>query len=177
MRTTATIYQPIAPAAVTENNAQFVSTDDSELNYKNAVGGTEVVTDNIKQKQNGSGGILNSGTPVSLLANGKIIAADSDGVNTQDFIGVLLETVDDDNLGKVKLVGSNVKGVLASLGFNPGEEIFMSESGGYTNDAGVAAFTGNDDSIIRMGIADSAAGIGAAPAVDLIMMTEIISRP
>jgi hypothetical protein len=65
---------------------------------------------------------------------------------------------------------------LVGLGFAPGDEIFVGETtGGYVND--IAPFTGNNDSIIKIGVADCAAGTASSVATDLILIPHVIARP
>jgi hypothetical protein len=75
----------------------------------------------------------------------------------------------------VQLVGQNVAGALTtSSGFAPGDELYLNEGGGYTNDPGT--FTGENDSIIKIGIADCAEGAASETVTDLILFPQVIAR-
>lgn len=127
-----------------------------------------------------AGEAIAAGKPVSKRASdGKVVKADSDGSGTQNFIGISTTSAAGDGSAiTVRLLGANVAGVLTGLGFVTGDEIFMDETAGaYTNGAGVDAFTGANDSILRLGMADCAAGSASTTAVDLIMFPEVITRP
>lgn len=118
-----------------------------------------------------------AGVPLSKRPDGRVVQADSDGVDRQNFCGTAKEAslgVDDEV--KVTLIGPNVEGALTSYSFLPGEEIFMGETPGvYINS--VAAFSGDNDSIFRLGIADCQEGIASATATDLILFPEVVARP
>lgn len=121
-------------------------------------------------------GSVTAGKPVSKRTDGKSSLSDSDGANDQVFIGIALTSASDGGAFNVQLMGPNLAGVLTGLGFTAGSDIYMSETaGGYTDDPG--SFTGGNDSILRLGIADCAAGIGSGTATDLILFPEVIARP
>ena len=128
----------------------------------------------IKSKQNKSGVTIAANKPVALMPGGGIIAADSDGAGAQVVIGITLAAILDDALGNVSLVGPGVVGCVAGLGFAPGDAVYLSETGGYTND--LNSLTGGNDSIIRIGYADCAAGAASVTATDLILFSEVLSR-
>lgn len=121
-------------------------------------------------------GAVSAGKPASKMSNGKATLSDSDGVDDQTFVGIFLTSGADGAAVSVQLVGANIAGALTGLGFTSGSDIYMSETaGGYTDD--ISTFTGNNDSILRIGIADCAAGAASAVATDLIMFPEVIARP
>lgn len=182
LRTDAVVLNPVAPAAVPENNALFVNSANANIftNKDNSGTTVEVVSAEAsalkKQMQSGFAGVIPALTPIAKLPSGKIVPADTDEVSSQTFVGITLESFAALNsLGIVQLVGPNVPAVLTSLGFAPGDEIFLGETGGYTNNPD--SFTGNNDSIIRIGIADCTAGAASVTADDLILFTEVIARP
>ena len=114
--------------------------------------------------------------PVAKQANGKINQADSDAVLGQEFVGFAMAVASaDGDLISVLCAGANLAGAVTGLGFAPGDEIFLGEASGYTNNP--SSFTGSDDSIIRVGVADCAAGVASGTAVDLIAFAEVIARP
>jgi hypothetical protein len=118
-----------------------------------------------------------AGKPIAKLANGKAAQADSDGAGgLQNICGYAMTACSGDNAAfEVLLIGPNLAGALTGLGFTPGQDVFISEDGGYTNDAN--SFTGANDSIIRAGVADCAANTATGTVVDLIVFTEVILRP
>jgi hypothetical protein len=113
---------------------------------------------------------------VSKKSNGRIIQADSDNPDGQQVVGVALQAgATAGDLINVLCVGANLAGALTGLGFAPGEEIYLSEASGFTNNPN--SFTGGDDTIMKVGVADCAAGVASGTAVDLISFPEIIARP
>lgn len=114
--------------------------------------------------------------PLGKLTNGKVVDADSDGVPGADnFCGYSLQAATaDGDLIDVLCPGPNLAGALTGLGFSTGQEIYLSQDSGYTNDPGT--LVGNNDSIIKLGIADCAASTATGTAVDLIAFSSIISR-
>lgn len=129
----------------------------------------------VKIMENTSGFTISMGSPVSKAPDGGITAADSDAVTGQKVVGIAVAAINSGSLGAILLFGPSAEGVLASLGFTPGDVIYVSEVGGYTNDPN--SFTGDNDSIIQVGVADCAAGPASATVTDLIMMPQIFIRP
>lgn len=181
IRTTAVVLEPIAPASAPNNSIYSDSANANTLTNKTSAGDPTPVGESssssslIKSMQNLSGVSIPAGKPVSKKSDGSIIAADSDGVAAQQFIGIALVTIANNALGNVAIVGQNVVGAITGLGYAPGDDIFLSEDGGYTNDPN--SFTGGNDSIIRVGIADCSAGNASGTANDLIMFAEVQARP
>jgi len=64
---------------------------------------------------------------------------------------------------------------LTGLGFTSGDIIYLSESGGYTNDGN--SFTGGDDTVTKVGVASAPAGIASGTATDLIAISEVLVTP
>lgn len=139
-----------------------------------STGGSNLLS---KQMQNLSGVTIPAGVPIAKMPNGSIARADSDGAGgLQNFIGISGASIADATQGAVILVGANLAGVITGLGFAPGQDIYLSESGGYTNTP-ATAFSNNDDSIIKIGVADCAAGAASSTATDLIMFPTVEVRP
>jgi hypothetical protein len=135
-----------------------------------------LVTTNNFVKQMVAGAAFSLGQPVSKRNDGKIVRGGSDGATSQNFVGFSLQSsTADGDLINVLLASQNLVGVLTGLGFNTGDEIYLNESGGYTNT--VAGFTGNNDSVVKLGIADCGAGVASTTATDLIIFVEVIYRP
>lgn len=175
----ALVFEPIA-AASAPNNSLFSDSANANLFTNKSAGGspdpigasTSVL---VKQMENQSGSTIASGRPVSKKANGTIVEGDSDAALAQQLIGITLQSIAHAALGNVALLGQNVPGAVTGLGFAPGQDIYLSETGGYTNDPN--SFTGNNDSIIRIGIADCPAGAASGTATDLVLFPEVIARP
>jgi hypothetical protein len=143
---------------------------------QNLGSGSSSVDRFVKEMENGSGVTIPALTPISKLSDGTIVAGDSDSANGQNFIGFTLVEIADGARGNCLLSGPNVEGAVSGLGFAPGDEIFLYETTGQlTNNPD--SFTGNDDSIIKLGIADCAGGVASSTANDLILHTEVIIRP
>jgi len=176
------IMEPTAPGNAPANSVFLDSANSNALSTKTSadanvqVGAASSSDIMIKNMQNLSGSAIPAGKPVSKRADGSIIAADSDAVDGQRYIGITLDAINNNATGRVLLVGPNVANAVQGLGFTPGQDIYISEAGGgYTNNAG--SFTGNNDSIIKVGIADCAAGVANGIATDLIMFSEVVIRP
>jgi len=161
-----------------------------DLRFKSIVAGTNVTVSPVgddlqisasgggqltKQMENKSGVQIDTGKPVSKKSDGTIVQADSDSVDGQIFVGIAAANIPNNTIGTVWLVGQNIPGVISGYGFAPGDDVFVSESGEYTNDP--ASFTGANDTITRIGIADCAAGVASPVAVDIITFAEIMVTP
>lgn len=159
-----------------------------ELFFKNDAGDVVQITANgqvvggslaeafEKPMVNGDVATIPAGKPVSIKGDGSYVLGDSDSADGQEPVGITLASVAVSAVGSVALFGRNMPGVLTGLGFAPGDDIFIDEaSGQYTNT--VAGFTGDDDSIVRIGVAAAANGVTSANATDLIMMREVLIRP
>lgn len=131
----------------------------------------------LNAKQMVAGEAIGVGKPVSKRSSdGKILLAESDGgIDRQNIIGVSITSAAAvDSIFSVQLNG-NVAGAISGLGFSVGQDIFVGEiAGSYTNDPSV--FTGNNDILFKVGVADCAAGIASSVATDLIMFFEVVSR-
>ena len=148
----------------------------NDLGLLSFIGGSGGPSDSIKQMQSGHETTISSGKPVSKLPNGKIVPADSDAANGQKYIGITKVSIAVEALGDIYLPGNNIPNAILGLGFTPGDEVFLSETSGMvTNNP--SSFTNNDDSIIKIGIADCSAGTASSTATDLIMFSEVIARP
>jgi len=127
----------------------------------------------VKAKTNGDAVTLTAGKPASLYADGKLYKADSDSAQGQRSVGILLDTIAPAAQGHILLFGYNLPGVLTGLGFSPGDEVYISETGTYVNNS--SGFTGGDDTIARIGWADCADATASGTATDLIMNYQTIS--
>jgi hypothetical protein len=174
------VLEPTTAASV-PNGALYLDTNNANaLTVKSTSGVSSVIgavpsASNIFIKQMVAGMALSALQPVAKRNDGKIVAADSDAPTGQIFIGwVMAPTLMDGDLVNVLTVGANIVGAIIGGGFTSGDEIYLSETGGYTSSD---TFTGGDDALIRVGIADCAAGIASGTAEDLIAFAEVVSRP
>lgn len=177
-KTSAIVFEPTAVASLPNNALGVDSAGGDALTLKQS-GGTEPITSGsasvsplIKSMQNLSGVTILQGKPVAKKPDGSIIQGDSDGVGTQVIIGVAMVNISNNAMGNVALIGPNVSGAIAGLGFAPGSPIYISEDGGYTDDLG--SFTGDNDTVVRIGYADCLGGAASATATDLIMFAEVV---
>lgn len=172
---------PRAAAAV-PNGALFLDSSGGNAPTAKNTGGSSVPIGEvaasdvlIKTWQNLSGVTIVAGKTSCKLASGSAALADADAVGRQVWLAVALDTVANTAQGRFALVGPNVAGALAGLGFAPGEAVYQGKTaGGY---AALSTLNPLTDAIIRVGYADCAAGVASATAVDLIMFAEVISRP
>jgi hypothetical protein len=150
------------------NASSIKNTSGVVVVINNASAATNLVT-KIMQ----AAGIYAVNTPVSKRADGQIEIADSNAPSGQDLIGVMLQASNaPGDLVQVLLVGANMENALSGLGFNVGDEIYVSDEGGYTNDPSTLT---NMDSIIKIGIADCGAGGATSVATDLILFPDVVS--
>ena len=129
----------------------------------------------IKSMQ--SDGLFTANVPIVKLPNGRIVLADSNNTTAGSFCGYSTEASLVAGQEVVVLCcGPNLSGALTGLGFAPGDMIYINENGGYTNDP--STFTGGDDTIVRVGLADCPGGAIASPiATDLITFHEFVASP
>jgi hypothetical protein len=178
VRTDAVIFNPSVVSEM-PNNSLFVDQTTGVLKTKNSTGIVTELTGsaNIFAKEMQSAAAIRVGKPVSKRPDGKIEEAESDSIHGQMPIGFATVAFSGPNeIGTVFLIGPNLSGLVTGMGFAPGDEIYIGESsGGLTND--VSVFSGDDDSYVRLGIADCTAGVASATANDLILSMQIIARP
>lgn len=176
---TATLYRPTGNLGFYQGTGLGATALNAIRNRDNSIaensfaGGTAVPQS--KQMVNGSGSPIAANVMVSKKSDGSIVVADSDSVDGQQPVGVTAESIANGSSGTVITFGPNIPGILTGLGFISGQTIYISETGGLTNDSG--SFTGLDDSVIKVGIADSGEGVASATATDLILWREVVVRP
>lgn len=111
--------------------------------------------------------------PISIMPNGKICYASTDATDAQSTVGYNKEVGLAGDGISVLLIGPNIANALYGKNFAPGKTIYLSESSGYTDD--ITQFTGDNDSIIKVGYSSCAAGTFGEVATDLISSVEVIS--
>lgn len=175
------VFDPVNPSLL-PNNAIYVDQVSKDLSTKGDGGGTGAIAGSgggsasfSKTMQNLSGATIPLGRPVAKKPDGSI--AEAEAVKTGDtvVIGVALAAIANSDTGAVALIGQNVAGAVAGLGFAPGDPVYLADGGGYTNDA--ASLNSSNDVILRFGYADCAEGTASNLATDLIIFPEVVSTP
>jgi hypothetical protein len=110
---------------------------------------------------------ITAGEIVSLYSDGKVYPGAAAAMTGRREIGIAVQAISSGSYGLILLFGPTTPGVLTSLGFTPGEEVFISDTGSYTN--GSTGISGSGDTIARVGWADCAPGIVSGTATDLIL--------
>ena len=179
------VLRPVNPADAPNSSIFMDSTNANQMSMKSTSGIVipigEVSSTNIFIKAKKSGGIFPLNSPLCLKSDGKVYLADADNANSQQIIGhALTESIATNQDVNVLLVGANLTGALTGLGFVTGQDIFMSETAAesgsiFTND--VSTFSGNNDSVIKVGVADCESGAASATAKDLIVLTDVVLTP
>lgn len=182
IRTGAVVFDPQVPGVIPDGSLYLDSTNSNVLTTK-TVGGSEqpIGTSSsadimIKEKENKTGVTIAISKRVSIKSDGSICLADNDDPVARQSFGLTLESIDHLATGRILLDGPNAVGAIAGLGFTPGQPIMLSSTPGVlTND--LSSFDPETDVIMKVGIADCAAGVASATASDLIMVTDVISTP
>ena len=179
IKATYILLEPTTPSSVPNGCLFLDSTNANVMTQKSATGDVGVIESSaasnpfVKSMVAGEAFAINK--PLALLPTGKVVLADSDIPGRDVIIGHSIQSSGGDGaIINVLCIGANLAGVLTGLGFAPGDTIYMGESPGeYINDT--ALLTGNNDTIVKLGIADCATGIASASATDLILCTEYIA--
>lgn len=176
------VLVPVAESSVPAGSVFLDSSNSNQMTFK----GTNSVSEPV---DTGGGGGTNyfiksmvaSGPiavrrPLNKLSNGKVSDADaSDLDNAQNICGYSLNpSASDGDLISVLCVGPNLADALLGLNFTTGDEIYLSDTGGYTNDT--SNLSAGMDSIIKLGIADCPSGTASSIATDLIGFSDVVSR-
>jgi hypothetical protein len=174
------VIETPTPASAVPANSLFVNSSNLDIFSVRNSGGivselaTSVSTNPfIKSMQ--SGGLFPINVPLTKLPNGTVVLADSNSAGAGSFCGYSTEP--SLVIGQEVVImccGPNITSALSGLGFAPGDMIYINENGGYTNDP--STFTGDNDTLVRVGLADCAGGPLASPiADDLITFHEYVA--
>jgi hypothetical protein len=173
------VVSPVDQATVPNNTLFVDSTMGNVFSVKNNSGSASTlgttVGDNPFLKTMQSDGIFSAYVPIVKLTNGRVVLADANNINAESFCGYsMVASLAAGQSVNVMTIGPTVVGALTGLGFAPGDTIYINENGGYTNDPGT--FTGGNDTLVKVGIADCTGGAVASPvADDLIAAYEFIA--
>lgn len=169
------ILVPSLPGSVPPGSL-FFNQDGDYAAFKKLDGNLEKVQSPIVQlltKKMILSGAVTKYAPLAKLLSGHAVAADSDG--SMMICGFALQAGVDGDVIEVVTIGVNLKGALLGKGFATGKAIYVSENAGYTDDP--ASYTGNDDTIFKVGIADCEEGIASSEAKDLIVFPQLVMKP
>ena len=173
------ILDPSDPLEVPNNSIFVDQANSSRLSVKDVNGNTSEIESSSGNdpflKTMVAGESFNANVPLAKRkSDGKVVAADSDDMDRQVLIGnAEQESVGDSSLVRVRLIGPNLPGALTGKGFAAGDTIYVGEDKEYIND--ISLLTGDNDSIIEVGIADCSGGIASTVATDLIFNKKEIS--
>ena len=175
------IVGPLPQGDVPNNSLFADSTNLDAFSIRDSSGTVSVLATSsggnpfIKTMQ--SDGVFSVNMPVVKLPNGRVVLADSNSSTAGSFCGyALVASTAPGQAITILCCGNNIAGALTDLGFAPGDLIYINENGGYTNDP--STFTGDNDTIVRVGIADCPGGaVGSPVATDLIAFHEFVASP
>lgn len=174
---------PVHPASVPPGAMFLDETNAGKVTIKDTGGGGGAVSDgggtNYFESAMIAGAAIRSKRPVAKRSDGKVVEADTDDVAAMVEIGFSLAAAAGDGIGLSVLThGPRLAGALDGLGFTSGEYVYMGETPGEYLDADdVAAFTGNNDVIRIVGVADCPVGTASGTATDLIAIQRTIVEP
>lgn len=169
---------PVIPGIVPNGSLFLDSSNGNASTIKDTSGGTTVINSaeaatNLVTKVMQASAPIAANKPVSKRPDGKIEIADSNAPNGKAVIGITREAaVSADDLIAVLCVGANMVDAISGLGFTVGQELYVSDTGGYTNDPSTLSGT---DAIIKIGVADCSAGGASSIARDLILFPDVVS--
>jgi len=170
------VLVPSTPSGIPNNSVFVDSTNGNAATFKDNTGATTVVTNpaaSFLSKQMQAYGPIPVNSPVSKRTDGYIELADANAVGGMDLIGWNTQAaIAMGDLITVICVGPNLVGAITGLGFAVGDEVYVSETGGYTNDPSTLT---NMDAIIKVGVADCAAGVASATATDLVCFPDVVA--
>lgn len=184
LRTEAVVMHPIDPATnpppagsmfIDSTNNNAISTQSTTQNTPPAAVNTAATNVFKKLKKSVHTAIIPAKTPISLTPSGGIVPADSDAAQGQQPIGFTDASVNPNEFVSCTLYGPNCEGALSGLGFSAGDELYLGETGGYATNPG--AFSGMNDSIIVIGVADCGGNDINTVATDLIVFRNVVARP
>lgn len=187
IRTGAVVFDPMAASSAPSGSIFLDKYNSNIFSEKTTSGSTgEVGTGGggggggvsafIKSKQNLSGTLIPANKRVSLKSDGSICLSDCNDLAADNSIGISQEDIIDGSWGIVMFDGPIAAGALDGLGFATGAIVMLGKDpGSLTTDQGI--FNPVTDTIMKVGIADCASGLTSSTAVDLIMITEVVSTP
>lgn len=172
---------PANPSEVPANCLFVDSTNNNTPTYKNQFNlpaeiGTTVGTSSLFVKTMEAGGLFLINRPLSKKPDGTVVQLDSDDPGANNFCAYSLQEAT--FIGEqvsVLCLGANIVNAVSGMGFTAGDILYIGENGEYTNS--VSGFTGNNDTIIKVGLADCPAGAASPEATDLIAIADIIAYP
>lgn len=144
--------------------------------YAKRVVMTETALGNLSQmksKINGESFLVPAGTQIGLYSDGKVYKFDANDPQRWQNVGMTLQDLAPAGSGLCLLHGMNVPGVLTGLGFAPGEEVFVDNTGAYTTGTGLDGTS----VVARVGFADCTDGGASAVVTDLISSYQKIATP
>lgn len=181
-KTSCVVLDPIAGAAAPANSIYSDSdnagafTNKSQGGEDTAVGAGSSSDAFAKLAKNTSGSTIPAGTAVSKsTADGSIVPADSDAAQGQQVIGITSAGIANGAFGIINLVGRNIPGCLSGQGFTVGQDIYISQTAGFTNDP--SQFSGSGETVTLIGIADCADNVLSTTATDLVMCRQKLLGP
>lgn len=146
-----------------------------QMGYTAPIGAVNPVSalKKVKYKKNVSGATIPAGI-VSVYSDGSMYRGAGSTTQGRRMIGLLLADCANGFFGPVYLEGINVPGVLALMGFTPGTEIYIDDSGNYSD--GTTGISGSADTVEFVGIADCADNVISAVATDLIFFLQKVAE-
>lgn len=186
IRTGAVVFDPIGASSAPSGSIFLDKYNANTFSEKTTSGSTgEVGTGGgggggasafIKSKQNLSGVLIPANKRVSIKSDGSICLSDCNDLSADNSVGMSQGDIVDQAWGNVMFDGPIASGALDGLGFATGAVVMLGKDpGSLTTDQGI--FNPVTDTIMKVGIADSAAGVTSSTATDLIMITEVVSTP
>lgn len=187
IRTGAVVFDPIG-AAIAPSGSIFLDKYNANIFSEKTTSGStgEVGTGGggggggvsafTKSKQNLSGTLIPANKRISIKSDGSICLSDCNDPSADNSVGISQEDIIDGAWGLVMFDGPIAAGAVDGLGFATGSVVMLGKDpGSLTTDQGI--FNPVTDTVMKVGIADSAVGTTSTIATDLIMITEVISVP
>lgn len=175
---------PVHPSEVPAGAMFLDQTNEGKVAFKDSGGGGGAISEsgggtNYFESAMIAGAAVRAKRPVAKRSDGKVVEADTDDVAGQSEIGFSLTAAAGDGAAVTVLThGPRLAQALALMGFTSGEYVYMAETPGeYLKEADVASFTGNNDLIRIVGVADCPVGTASGTATDLIAIQRTVLDP